>query len=528
MDDAMTVLNFHLEKNWDLGWVFFGGSGNMCIESGSWKDTVLSNGNVQSTFIALCEKASFAELGKLSFLFDRANEITRDELKRDRLIVQISKYHTHESGITLNSDQYTARVVSASWVPIDDPVLNRFNQRGQLIAVTFERVPRLERGDQFTTGNVDPGMIGSQAHKIPRVVGTNSGWLRRAIIDMRYNPATNGFPIKCDVKQLWMGIWEPRGTGYTELPGGLSPRIDMTSGFKAYPASGHAPEENGSTGLTIKYYTDGPGHLLNHVSRRDRFSCPLVGWNTTTSLGANYRREYIGKYRLLMRYKSLQPEDDLRNAKAQTLLNVFSQWTTEGKKHHVGPVKSFWHKDNNYHWLDLGEINVGGDDWSYVHEDTSGPGSTVAIDPGSWQFGIEAKGIGISTALDDQLKKLYGFFVERFVIIPANNYVYLNVAGALGDRDTADDDANPYISILTDDFGNLTAYYQPGPESTSGITKIPHIESRGWKMPGNDNAHLWLVVDHNNTYPTSYVYRPPVYLTGQPLSRFEAGDSVTD
>lgn len=457
-----------------------------CIQPGSWSDTTLPNGNVQTAF-TIWNNGSDAmriTMSQLAAFFTRVNDKVERDTSREKHVVRYRSY-----GQIATRE---ARVVSGGVYPIDGEIVERFQSKGSLWSVTYERLPRWEiptqeksaiNEDTVQTGLLGgPGLGDTYLPSLDTVVALHGGRFNRTKISP-LPPAPGEESVS--IKKLWLGIWENYGDRLRAVT--FDPSIQV--GFDATLLANGTQPRQGLTGenfyddayLRITYYPSN----IDSTDWKERFLVRMETWNDDTnqsgSAGVRARRDYVGRYRVLMRYRTTQPTADAENPIAKSLVRLNAYWTDQDTGNHelihTGPLVHFYHQDEAFHWVDLGALTIGGEDWTRRDE--------LVIDPVDYGIGLSTRAVGIPD--DSNIWGQYNLLVDKLLLMPADKYLYLEMVGSANSKRD--------INVLIDDYGKATAYATYNTFAVDRSQKISDFSATNWTPPQRYGSKLIAAVE---------------------------------
>lgn len=470
---------------------------SLALVYGSWRDSPSINGNMQSTFRVFSDGSDGAlqNLNSVAAFLKRARTYRNDVPTAHEKLVVVQR---------LDGQSYTreARVLGGSMAPVDGRVIDRFQAtgKGEWI-ITFERLPNWEYQDSTKAIewpnerqlSIFGGASGGDEtlHYLTGLEMPIDGRITKTVL----SPVALSNQ-EYSIAKFWLGIWENHYItgGWTTA---FDPTIQMDMDAVERTAVGTTTDGSG-TGFTadwavsISYYP-GEGDYRDWYQR---FFMPLKKWNSCTrtagNAGVESRRQYMGRYRLLMRYKTNQPAADIDEPVVQSLIKYTTYWFNAGRNESgdeqvsEGPMKSIWHEDEDFHWIDLGELVVGSNELDYE--------VNYQIDPGNFAIGIYAKGANVPD--DSATRGQYKLLVDKFVLMPADKMVYAEIPGTgvgIGRE----------IQILTDDQDRISVYavksfprtFETQTSWANQAQKVLEVQGKNWTTPQNVRAVVVGVAD---------------------------------
>lgn len=332
------------------------------------------------------------------------------------------------------------------------------------------------------------------------------------------------------VKKVWVGIKSPVLGGQNDY---FIPQIKAGSPWWVDPNSTE-PSTDSSIGaiddasLRVKFFhrdsvenifgsDDGP--VQDRTTWKARGLYKLENWNAGTAVATyDELRHYVGSYHMLMRYRPKFPSGmDYTNGRLG--FQGLTAWRPGAQFSENSAIVDLPRRilpiDNNqWHYVDLGVIHVGGEQWTNEMDQRAvlrgfSFGMRMAL------YGFETDGDVVRSTYDQvgiELSTPWSLYVDWIVPVPAERFLHVEFQEALPNYNR--------VEIHTDRAGGTRVFAMPGQEPASGLTSAYTIAGEAvpaaledWTMPAEGLARIVLVTDtpENNSHSATATHNVILY-----------------
>ena len=495
-----------------------------CIQPGTWEERDAGDGRVICAFEVVAAGGPHTQtnaIGYLSKLLAGASVDTHPRVYP----------RVFETKLLGKSEERTyARLYGGSIRSLDHHIADRFHSKNVArYQVTYIRAKFVERDAAgYPDYQVNLGIESPHGEAVELVGFSDVQFptrLWRVSVKPEKLDETNA-TVSSAFKNIWMGILPNRtdgtatnisGTEYWNL---LNPVIDLDyvdfEGLDAYSdvhvdwygpypvgALSGAQADNDWSGTNLVSLGFKRTDTDNLSQWNNRFFMQLQNWNETLHTYEQARFNMPGRYHVLMRYSVANNGED---TKAQIGIEVHGA-------HHGAPYnfiesagrKYIKYEDEYLHWVDLGELDVGGPDYSYEMAHHSSPNHYC---------------IAIQAALLNATEREKGnedvdgvrLFIDRFVLVPSDNFIHVSCPLSVQSQYLR------RLDIITDDQMNVSAYVvliltdnlqkglvNEGDNQVTTIAKVTDIEANNWSIPPlSQNGKLVIIAEYDGQSESGY------------------------
>lgn len=410
--------------------------GEFCLDAGSRTQSVLPNGNVQDTMTLFIKRRAAGIRGNVKRLTAM--------LTNDAGVVLGATNPAYLVEATDGEPPRRSLIVNATIQPIEHSIVSSDLRAGAaLYALTIERQAFYEAPTKISkTWDAVIGADNSGTdYLIPKRLedGDVLGRIDTLIVQPK-NAAR--------IKSLWMGMKPRYGVADDDLST-WSPLVKI----------GSASANLGSnstlwTSADSDYYADWIGGQCvrvdfgsySHWSDLDdkwatRASIPLSRWNGSFEGGKEW--QYVGRYRAVLRWASKVPGASGIENETNTRYGVrlWTAYSADAEPDKLAPVYPRPAYDGQWNWLELGEITIGGDGWSYADQ--------LREKLTNFTIGLDVALLGDDAIASDD-DALPAFFIGGIYLVPAEHYLHTTVKNEFG--------ADKRLDIYTHSDGTVRAY----------------------------------------------------------------------